>query len=256
MQQQPPRRSLLILLAVAIAIIGLVVVKSLPKDQPAPTALTPPDHPVVPSATPVPEDSTRDGSGEHARTEEARETEREAPASSQTPVEEAPAATAQVSPSEPEPKQQEPTDAEHARPPVEAKPAAPEPAKPPAEPKPPAAESAQPDSEQPVAPLPGSKLKEALASGQPTMADFGAGWCQPCKMMDPVLKDVARKYQGKANIVYVDTDKFPQIARDYKIRAIPTQIFFDVSGKEVNRHMGYWPIEDIARALAAAGVSE
>jgi thioredoxin 1 len=242
MEQQPPKRSLLILLAVAIAVVGLVVVKSLPKEPAAPARPTPAGHPVVASAPPVSEDSTRDGSGEHARTEEAREADRDASASSETLVEDAPAATVQDSPSEPEPKQQPPT--------------GPVPAQPPAEPEPAAPEPAQPDPEQPVAPFPGSKLKEALASGRPTMVDFGAGWCQPCKMMEPVLKEAARKYQGKANIVYVDTDKLPQIARDYKIRAIPTQIFFDAKGEKVSEHIGYWPIDDVARALAAAGVSE
>ena len=86
------------------------------------------------------------------------------------------------------------------------------------------------------------------------MVDFGAGWCQACKMMDPVLKESAKKYHGTANIVYVDTDKFSQIARDYKITAIPTQIFFDSSGKEANRHMGYWPLEEVDKQLAALGV--
>ena len=242
MERQQSRISLLILLAVAVAVVGLVVVKSLPKEEAAPARPTPADHPVRQSAAAVAEEPTRHGSGEEALSEKALEPQRDAPASSETPVEDAPAATVQDSPSEPEPKQPPPTGTVPAQPPVEPKPAAPAPA--------------HRGPKQPVEPLPGSKLKDALSSGQPTMADFGAGWCQPCKMMEPVLKEAARKYQGKANIVYVDTDKFPQIARSYKIRAIPTQIFFDAKGEKVSEHIGYWPIENVARALAAAGVSE
>jgi len=242
MEQQPPKKSLLILLAVAVVVVGLVIVKSLPKEEAEPARPTPADHPVPESADAVPEDPTRYGSDEEALSEEAVEAQRDRGVPTEEAAEETLAATVQDSPSEPEPKQPPPTGPEPAQPPLEPKPAAPQPA--------------HPGAKEPVAPLPGSKLEEALTSGQPTMADFGAGWCQPCKMMDPVLKEAARKYRGKANIVYVDTDKFPQIARDYKIRAIPTQIFFDASGEEVNRHMGYWPIESLARALAAAGVSE
>ena len=109
---------------------------------------------------------------------------------------------------------------------------------------------------QEVEPLPGSKLAECLKSGRPTMADFGAGWCKACKMMEPVLVEAATKYEGKANVVYVDTDKYSQVARSYRISSIPTQIFFDAKGEKVSQHIGYWPIEDVARALAAAGVAE
>ena len=249
MERQQSRRSLLILLAVAIIVIGVVVVKSLPKEQAAPARPTPADHPVRQSAAAVPGDSTRYGTGEETLGEQGLE-ERRAQVVSEVDEEGAsPAAVVpqprakpepKEPPSEPEPKKPPPVAAVPAEPPVEAEPAAPEPA--------------QPEPKEPVEPLPGSKLKDALGSGQPTMADFGAGWCQACKMMDPVLKQAARKYQDKANIVYVDTDKFPQVARDYEIRAIPTQIFFDSSGKEVNRHMGYWPIEEVDKQFAALGV--
>ena len=249
MERQQSRRSLLILLAVAIIVIGVVVVKSLPKEQAAPARPTPADHPVRQSAAAVPGDSTRYGTGEETLGEQGLE-ERRAQVVSE--VEEEGASPAPVVPQPP------------ARPEPKEPPAKPEPNEPtpeavpdvsPAEPAPSGETAPSPlEPKEPVEPLPGSKLEKALASGQPTMADFGAGWCQACKMMDPVLKQAARKYQDKANIVYVDTDKFPQVARDYEIRAIPTQIFFDSSGKEVNRHMGYWPIEEVDKQFAALGV--
>lgn len=264
MKQQSPRRSLLILLAVAIILIGVVVVKSLPKEEAAPARPTPADQSVRQSAA-LPESPARYGTGGEPLDEQAREEEQTqlAPEGEEQEVSPAPIAPdrpAKPGTEEPSPKPQPPAEAEAAAP----RPAQPKPRKPPAEVaapvetpvevEPAAAQPAQPEPKESVEPLPGSKLKDALSSGQPTMVDFGAGWCQPCRMMDPVLKEAARKYEGRANVVYVDTDKFPEIARDYGIRAIPTQIFFDSSGKQVNRHMGYWPIEELDKQFAALGV--
>jgi thioredoxin 1 len=110
--------------------------------------------------------------------------------------------------------------------------------------------------EKPESPLPGSALDECLKSGRPTMADFGKGWCQPCKMMVPVLKQAAQDYWGKANIVFVELDEYPDLGRRYRIAAMPTQIFFDAKSEEVSRHMGYLGTEDIERELATLGVKK
>jgi thioredoxin 1 len=103
-------------------------------------------------------------------------------------------------------------------------------------------------------PLPATELAAAVSSGRPTMADFGKGWCKPCQAMVSVLAQAAHDYQGKANIVYVDMEAYPAIAAAYRINVMPTQIFFDAAGKEVARHIGYMPNEDIDRELAKAGV--
>jgi len=110
--------------------------------------------------------------------------------------------------------------------------------------------------EKPEGPLPGSKLEECLKSGRPTMADFGRGWCVPCKMMVPVLKRAAQDYWGKANIVFVELDEYAALGRKHRIVAMPTQIFFSAKGKEVSRHMGYMGTEDIERELAALRVKK
>lgn len=127
-----------------------------------------------------------------------------------------------------------------------------QPPKPAAAPIPAPAEIAE--LRKPAEPLPGSKFADSLESGRPTMADFGAGWCQACKLMEPVLKIAAVKYEGKVNILFVDTDEYGPLAKQHRIAAIPTQIFFDVKGKEVGRHVGYYPIEELDAQLKSLGL--
>lgn len=103
-------------------------------------------------------------------------------------------------------------------------------------------------------PLPGSTLKDCLKSGKPTMADFGMGTCKPCQAMEPILKEAAQDYWGRANIVFVELDKYPGLAREYQIMVMPTQIFFDAAGRQVDFHMGFMDRAEIDRRLAALGV--
>jgi len=120
-------------------------------------------------------------------------------------------------------------------------------------------QSAQPKAAQakkPEGPLPGSKLADCLKSGRPTMADFGRGWCKPCKAMVPVLKQAAQDYWGKANIVFVELGEYMDLARKYRITVMPEQIFFDAKGKEVTRHMGYIDNEGIDAQFAKMGVKK
>ena len=105
-----------------------------------------------------------------------------------------------------------------------------------------------------AAPLPGSKLEASLKNGRVTMADFGKGWCVPCKMMAPVLERAASDYSGKANIVFVDMEQYDDLARMFRISVMPTQIFFDAKGHEVTRHIGYMSGEDIDSQIARLGV--
>jgi len=118
------------------------------------------------------------------------------------------------------------------------------------------AQSTAASDKKPEGPLPGSKLAECLKSGRPTMADFGKGWCVPCKMMVPVLKQAAQDYWGKANIVFVELDEYADLGRGYRIATMPTQIFFNAKGEEVSRHMGYMGTEDIEHELAALEVKK
>ena len=97
-------------------------------------------------------------------------------------------------------------------------------------------------------------IRAALASGKPTVADFGARTCIPCKKMAPILEELSRELKGKANVTFTDVWATPALAQDYRVQMIPTQIFFDAKGKEVKRHMGFIDKADILKELKAAGL--
>jgi thioredoxin 1 len=69
------------------------------------------------------------------------------------------------------------------------------------------------------------------------LVDFWASWCAPCKMMAPVLNDVAEELTGNANVGKVNVEEYQVLAQKYQIRNIPTMILFK-NGKEVNRFVG------------------
>ena len=91
-------------------------------------------------------------------------------------------------------------------------------------------------------------------TGMVTMIDLGATACIPCKMMAPILKKLEKKYNGKAAIVFIDVWKDRSQAKRFKIRAIPTQIFFNKEGKEVIRHVGFMSEKAIVQQLKKMGV--
>jgi len=97
-------------------------------------------------------------------------------------------------------------------------------------------------------------IRAALASGRPTVADFGARTCIPCKKMAPILAELSREYRGKANVLFTDVHEGKDLAGTYHIQMIPTQIFFDAKGREVKRHIGFMEKADILKELKAAGL--
>jgi thioredoxin 1 len=94
----------------------------------------------------------------------------------------------------------------------------------------------------------------ALKSGRPVVADFGRGTCIPCKMMLPILEKLQKEYAGRAEILILDIGEYSQLSRKYRVMMIPTQIFFDSSGKEVSRHQGFMAEEDIVAQLKLMAV--
>lgn len=96
-------------------------------------------------------------------------------------------------------------------------------------------------------------VDKARGSGKPTMVDFGASGCRPCDMMTPILADLKKKYEGKANVLFVHVREEQILASRYGIRSIPIQVFFDKDGKEVYRHTGFFPQADIEKKLAEMG---
>jgi thioredoxin 1 len=97
-------------------------------------------------------------------------------------------------------------------------------------------------------------LAPALASGKPTIVEFGRGICEPCKQMRPILEGLAADLQGKLNVVIVDIDEFPLLTDEYGVMTIPAQIIFDSSGSKVASHLGFWPKETILTQLKAVGI--
>lgn len=97
-------------------------------------------------------------------------------------------------------------------------------------------------------------IRAALASGKPTVADFGARTCIPCKKMAPILEELNHELKGKSNVLFTDVWEASALAQYYRVQMIPTQIFFNAQGKEVKRHIGFMDKPDILKELKAAGL--
>ena len=82
------------------------------------------------------------------------------------------------------------------------------------------------------------------------MVDFWASWCGPCRMLAPVIDDLANKYEGKAVIGKVNVDDEQALAMQYGVMSIPTVIFFK-DGKELDRKVGVMPAEAYTAILDA-----
>jgi thioredoxin 1 len=92
------------------------------------------------------------------------------------------------------------------------------------------------------------------AKGMVTLVDLGATECIPCKMMAPILRELAREYEGKAAVIFIDVWKNPAPAKQTRIRVIPTQILYDKEGKEVGRHEEFLDKKSIVAAFEKLGV--
>ncbi len=88
----------------------------------------------------------------------------------------------------------------------------------------------------------------------PRLVDLGADKCIPCKMMAPVLAELAKDYPGQLEVVFIDVWKNPGEGQDYRIQLIPTQIFYDATGKERFRHEGFMAKKDILAKWKELGV--
>lgn len=97
------------------------------------------------------------------------------------------------------------------------------------------------------------ELKKAFASGKPFLVDFGANSCLPCRQLRPILKEIGKEYAGKAAILVIDVYKYQHLAKEYKITAIPTLVFFDNKGKEVFRQPGVMSKDQISAKLKEIG---
>lgn len=82
--------------------------------------------------------------------------------------------------------------------------------------------------------------KDVLQSQDVVMVDFWAVWCSPCKMISPIVEELAKDYKGKVKFFKINTDENPDLASQYKIRGIPTLMFFK-KGQMVDQVVGVVP---------------
>lgn len=89
---------------------------------------------------------------------------------------------------------------------------------------------------------------EVLGADLPTLVDFWAAWCAPCRMIAPIVEDLAAEYEGRMQIAKMDVDANPDTPVRLGIMGIPTLILFK-SGEEAERLVGYRPKEALVQAL-------
>ena len=110
----------------------------------------------------------------------------------------------------------------------------------------------------PAASAPGASSRAkgmpAATAKLPKLLDLGAGKCVPCKMMAPILAELKRDYAERFITEFIDVWENPDAGKPYAIEMIPTQIFFDATGKELFRHVGFFGKEDILGKWKELGV--
>jgi thioredoxin 1 len=89
----------------------------------------------------------------------------------------------------------------------------------------------------------------AAPSGKPALLEFGAGYCFSCKEMEKVMAELKPVYSSQVELRMVYADKEKPLFQQYKIMLIPTQVFVDASGKEVDRHIGPLTKEEVIQKL-------
>ena len=97
-------------------------------------------------------------------------------------------------------------------------------------------------------------LSKAKAEGKIVMLELGSVGCIPCERMKPVMATLSEAYKGKLNVIFIDVKKDHDTAQRFGVYMIPVQVFLDKDGKEYHRHVGFYPVEEIAPILKKAGL--
>jgi len=122
----------------------------------------------------------------------------------------------------------------------------------------PETEPSPPPAEHPAAATnAASASRKGMEAGEvlPRLVDLGAGKCIPCKMMAPILEELRKACADTFAVEFIDVWENPKAGEKYGIRVIPTQIFYDASGKELFRHEGFFGKEDILAKWKEYGVT-
>ena len=90
--------------------------------------------------------------------------------------------------------------------------------------------------------------QEVLNSPIPVMVDFWADWCGPCKMLAPILSEIAEEYDGKIKVCKVNVDDEVELSLKYRIVSIPTVLVFN-NGELTNKSVGYVPKENLIELI-------
>ena len=98
-------------------------------------------------------------------------------------------------------------------------------------------------------PLPTQAQGAAPAPGKPALYEFGAGYCVSCKDMEKVMAELKTTHSDQVEFRMVYVDKEKPLFEQYKIMLIPTQVFLDAQGKEVDRHIGPLTKEEVLKKL-------
>ena len=98
-------------------------------------------------------------------------------------------------------------------------------------------------------PVPTRAQGAVPAKGKPALYEFGAGYCASCKEMAKIMAELTASHSDQVEFRMVYVDKEKPLFEQYKIMLIPTQVFLDASGKEVDRHVGALPKEEVTKKL-------
>lgn len=90
--------------------------------------------------------------------------------------------------------------------------------------------------------------EKVIQSQIPVLVDFAAEWCPPCKILGPVVEQIAQEYEGRALVCHLDVDRAPNLAREYRVMSIPTIIFFK-DGKPADSSTGAVPKQKLTEIL-------